>query len=280
MVRVMTALLALMLVQDDIPPALRAMADTERAFAQAATVKGIRDAFLEFFSPNAVALVPEPESFPDRLRARPAVPFSDHELRWEPRLGDVAASGDLGWLTGPSTFTNHRDKQPPRHGNYLSIWRKQTDGTWKVLFDVGANAPSPVPFTPGLTRFAMPSRFSGQEPRIASQAALFARDRALNAQLTTAGYKGFLAPGARLHRDGMVALVGEDAIARWFATQPPVTATADDGASAASGDLGYTYGVYEKKAPAERGSYLRLWSRTADRQWLLTVEVMNAAPAR
>jgi ketosteroid isomerase-like protein len=97
---------ALTLAQDEITPTLEALAQTERDFAKAATEKGIRDAFLEFFADDAVALVPEPASWKTRLRAGPSVPFSEHELLWEPRVGDVAASGDLGWLTGPSTFTN------------------------------------------------------------------------------------------------------------------------------------------------------------------------------
>ncbi len=109
--------------QDETTPALEALAETERAFAKAATEKGIRDAFLEFFADDAVALVPEPASWKARLRAGPAVPFGEHELLWEPRVGDVAASGELGWLTGPSTFTNKTDRREPQYGNYLSVWR-------------------------------------------------------------------------------------------------------------------------------------------------------------
>ena len=42
----------------------------------------------------------------------------------------LAQSGDLGWLTGPSTSINHKanPKAPdagPRHGCYLSVWRRQ-----------------------------------------------------------------------------------------------------------------------------------------------------------
>ena len=96
------------LAQDEISPALEALAETERAFAKAATVKGIRDAFLEFFADDAVALVPEPASWKARLRAGPSVPFSEHELLWEPRVGDVAASGELGWLTGPPPSRTRR----------------------------------------------------------------------------------------------------------------------------------------------------------------------------
>ena len=81
--------------------------NAERAFAKAATQKGIRDAFLEFFADDAIAFSPKPVSATERLRSRPSRPFSELELTWEPRTGDVASSGELGWLTGPSTFIDH-----------------------------------------------------------------------------------------------------------------------------------------------------------------------------
>src|SRR5262245_20452400 len=78
---------------DALPPALAAMADTERAFAQAATVKGWRDAFLDFFADDAISFGPDVMSAKDGLRKLPSQPFSERELVWEPRTGDVAASG-------------------------------------------------------------------------------------------------------------------------------------------------------------------------------------------
>lgn len=104
--------------QEAIPPALTAMADTEREFAAAARVKGIRDAFLEFFADDAIAFEPEPAKAKDQLKRQQPQPFSVRELVWEPRTGDVAASGELGWLTGPSTFINHAaEDKSPRYGN-------------------------------------------------------------------------------------------------------------------------------------------------------------------
>ena len=138
--------------QDAMPRDLTAMADTERAFAKAATVKGWRDAFLEYFADDAVAIGLKATSAKEGLLKQPSTPFSEFELVWEPRLGDVAASGELGWLTGPSIATNHAVKDAkPRYGCYLSLWRKQPDGQWRVLIDVGANAPEAVPFAPGFT---------------------------------------------------------------------------------------------------------------------------------
>src|SRR6476660_10209805 len=98
---------SLVRTQDSSSAALDAMVNAERAFARTATQKGIRDSFLEFFAEDAIAFNPAPVSATERLRSRPGRPFSDYELRWEPRTGDVAARGELGWLTGPSTFIDH-----------------------------------------------------------------------------------------------------------------------------------------------------------------------------
>ena len=57
--------------------------------------KGIRDSFLEVLCGRCIAFNPAPISAKERLRSRPARPFSDHELRWEPRTGDIAVSGEL-----------------------------------------------------------------------------------------------------------------------------------------------------------------------------------------
>ena len=172
--------------QGVIPPDLAAMADTERQFAKTATSKGWRDAFLDFFADDAVALGREVTLAKDGLRKQPSTPFSQLELVWEPRLGDVAASGDLGWLTGPSTSINHTSKEPkPNHGCYLSIWRKQPDGKWRVFIDVGAGAPEPVPFATGFIRMPFGSRYAGKEGKDAAGKSLAQADRDLNAQMAS-----------------------------------------------------------------------------------------------
>jgi ketosteroid isomerase-like protein len=64
-------------------------------------------------------------------------------LDWEPSYADVSASGDLGYTWGRYTlFVPSSVKgQPPmvRKGNYVTIWKRQFDGSWKVALD-GGNA--------------------------------------------------------------------------------------------------------------------------------------------
>jgi len=57
----------------------------------------------------------------------PDAPFS-----WEPEQVEVIDSGTLALSTGPV-----RDPQGRRIGTFNSIWRREVDGRWKVLFDKG-----------------------------------------------------------------------------------------------------------------------------------------------
>jgi len=277
---VMALVTGLVTRQGVIPPDLAAMADTERQFAKTATIKGWRDAFLDFFADDALALGREVTAAKDGLRKQPSTPFSQFELVWEPRLGDVAASGDLGWLTGPSTSINHTANAPkPGHGCYLSIWRKQPDGTWRVFIDVGAGAPEPVPFAPGFVRMPFGARYAGKDGKEAAGKNLAEADRDLNAQIAAQGagraFASRVSDSSRLHRPGFTPVVGTEAITTWL-NEHASTATARDGAveAAAAGDFGYTYGTFEIAAPKPlSGAYVRLWNRDASGRWWLLVDV-------
>jgi ketosteroid isomerase-like protein len=278
----MSGLLAVGFVgaQNDVSPALRALVDAERAFAEIATHKGIRDSFLEYFAEDAIAFSPAPVSATARLRSRPARPFSELELRWEPRTGDIAASGEFGWLTGPSTFTDHTDpNSKPQPGNYLSVWRRQGDGPWRVFIDVGSQPPQPVTFAPGFTRFAFASRYTGREPKNASVAALREADQALNARIGKAGsgaaYAEVTNSASRLHRNGFLPPIGTAAIRSWM-NEHAATMTASTGAvdAARSGDLGYSYGIYDVTGVIpQHGAYVRIWQREASGTWLVVADV-------
>lgn len=57
----------------------------------------------------------------------PTAPFS-----WEPERVEVLESGTLGYSSGPV-----RDPQGKIIGTYNSVWRREADGKWKVIFDCG-----------------------------------------------------------------------------------------------------------------------------------------------
>ena len=266
-----------------VPPALASMAQTERDFAAACRKVGMRDSFLQYFADEALFFVPEPVNAKEALSKRPAEPFSARQLTWEPRLGDVAASGELGWLTGPSELVVPSAPQPgPRHQVYLSVWRKQPSGDWRVIIDIGVAEPSTAPFAPGFHRFAMPDRYTGGGGKTDATAKLEAADRGLNERAArtslAGGYAPVLLESSRLHRDDVLPLVGPTAIRQYLRNQSGrFTGTLSKAEAAESGDLGFTYGTYkmdrDKAAEAKSGPYVRMWDRRADGGWFLAVEV-------
>jgi hypothetical protein len=54
-------------------------------------------------------------------------------------------AGDLGYNTGPTVIEDTSpEKRPARYGMLFSVWKKQTDGNWRVMLDLGADTPSAV----------------------------------------------------------------------------------------------------------------------------------------
>jgi ketosteroid isomerase-like protein len=58
-------------------------------------------------------------------------------VSWVPSRVEVAKSGDLGWSTGTYNLTLTVPGAPPNdHGKYVAVWKKQQDGSWKVVADI------------------------------------------------------------------------------------------------------------------------------------------------
>ena len=276
-----------------IPESLTQMIEAERAFAARALVIGWKDAFLEFFAPNAVGFAEgKPGPARDQIAKNPDPP-KDLQLIWEPRYGDVSASGEIGYLTGPvRNIRASRDGGKPRHSNYASIWKRQRDGSFKVVMDVGINTPSAVPFPAGFTRAPHDNRFTGDYDD--STPPLGTADELLNSVLKTSpvrAYRSRLADGVRFHRQNQMPVVGQAAATKWLASQRAVS-SADSQFSevARSGDIGYTWGTFtiaptrtvtaEGRGRAqtvnlEVGFYVRVWVRERNGQWKVALDVLQ-----
>lgn len=258
------------------------MVETERAFAARALVVGWKQAFLEHFSESAIGFDEGGVGYAkDQIRKNPDPP-KDLQLLWEPRFGDIAGSGELGYLTGPSrTILPSRNKGQPRHSVYASVWKRERDGVFRVVMDVGVPTPREASFPPGFTRAPHASRFTGDYDERTPP--LGAADGVVNSALRSSqarAYRGRLAPGARLHRPNLVPLTGEGSIVKWLGTQSPF-ATADSRftETSRSGDLGYSWGSYTVAGRSGRGGqqgfYVRVWVRERSGQWKIAMDVLQ-----
>lgn len=121
--------------------------DSERAFARSMAERD-HPAFVRHLDPEALffggtrllrgreAVAQGWKAFFDGAQA----PFS-----WEPDQVEVLDSGGLALSTGPV-----RNRQGQVVARFNSIWRRQPDGRWLVLFDKGSppDAPAAPPTQP------------------------------------------------------------------------------------------------------------------------------------
>lgn len=67
----------------------------------------------------------------DAIREHMGPLLAKTKVEWAPIAS--AKRGDLGWTVGKATFTGEESWK----STYVTIWKQQTDGSWKVLFDTG-----------------------------------------------------------------------------------------------------------------------------------------------
>lgn len=110
----------------------------ESSFAHTMAARD-HEAFASFIAPDAIFF-----SRQGPLRGRAAVleawaPFfagPDAPFSWRPELVEVLDSGTLALTSGPV-----RDPTGRRTGTFNSIWRREPNDQWRVVFDKGCPAP-------------------------------------------------------------------------------------------------------------------------------------------
>lgn len=279
-----------------LPPTTTArdVADDERAFARRSVEVGWREAFLEFFADDAVSYAPDPGHAKERLLKRPPTPRPQKVvLHWWPVYADISRSADMALTTGPSVaYENTPERKVVYNGYYFSVWKVQPDGKWKVAIDIGVETPSPAaadmesaPLRTAPAHAAGWKWLAGDPKAVVS--ALLDDERKASRKFAggnVAKHYGALLreEGARLHRAGVLPLVGKTEIAAHLAGKArKLTWQPAAGDVSHRGDFAYTYGAYElttKDAGVERGHYLHVWRRDTMAPWRLAADVMSPAP--
>jgi ketosteroid isomerase-like protein len=151
MKRITVALLLLLLfaatsvaTKQKSPKGAELLRQLEADFA-ADVAKHGHDAFITYFAEDGVEIVDGGGiDTKDAMRKQPPWPEGT-TLTWTPVHAEMAASGDLGYTYGDYVYTakNKEGKLVANYGKYTSIWKKQKDGQWKVVVDMGNSSPDP-----------------------------------------------------------------------------------------------------------------------------------------
>jgi ketosteroid isomerase-like protein len=215
------------------------------------------------------------------------VPASDKKplLAWQPSFAGMSASGDMGFSTGPWEFKGDiKDEKPSGYGHFVTVWKKQSDGSWKFAVDLGISHPE----SGGPQTLWQPTETAANttEKTVVTQVALkglLVRDRVMGLNIVSDGlvkaFQSFASPEVRLYRNANLPFVGMDAAAGALSKSKGKFVSQPIGGDVSrAGDLGYTHGTYEitdAKKVIERGSYVRIW-KMQDNAWRVVIDVTNA----
>lgn len=109
--------------------------------AWAATMEnGQMEEFFSIILEDASMLAPHAPTTTGKVAVRKMVEdmsaIPGFSLKWQPV--SAVTSGDMGYTLGTYEMSMSDSKGAPKveHGKYATIWRKQTDGSWKVVVDM------------------------------------------------------------------------------------------------------------------------------------------------
>jgi len=270
--------------EPDSSSALFSMRETERNFARASAAIGRNAAFAEYFAEKSVLFtdkwITNGKQYSKERKASPVV------LKWEPEFMDISDSRDFGISTGPWEAQEYRPNTTPiATGYFLTVWKKQSDGTWRVILDGGSETPVSANNKHG---FSFPS---GADKQVKDFPVL--NNALLNKELfdrekqflsvwektpLPSSYISFLQQDARMQLKGHLPTINADTIYEFISGFDKKLKWETTGSGAAiSGDLGFTYGLLQIRdpQPVTKGHYVRIWRKQPGTDWRIILEMIN-----
>jgi len=120
-----------------------ALMAADRAFAEDTAADGL-EGWLRWFAPDATIATRTGELRTGSAELREyyaSIGFPPARFSWEPASGALSEAGDLGYTVGSWTIRAPDAPAQPgavlAEGRYLSVWRRQADGAFRVVADMG-----------------------------------------------------------------------------------------------------------------------------------------------
>ena len=132
------------LTDSTVKPGKILLFDLEARFAKDVLERG-GAGFADWFADDGVALGNGAAPLIGKVAIAKSANWSPqtYQLTWTPTDAMMGPSGDMGYTWGHFEGRSKDANGNPvlTSGRYITMWRKQADGTWKVVLDAGANDP-------------------------------------------------------------------------------------------------------------------------------------------
>jgi ketosteroid isomerase-like protein len=130
------------LADTSLNPGKALLLDLEARFAKDVAARG-GAGFASWFAEDGVTLGngATPVVGKDAIAKSANWLAKDYQLTWTPTDAKMSPSGDIGYTWGHFEGKSKDANGNPvtNSGRYITIWRHETDGSWKVVLDAGAN---------------------------------------------------------------------------------------------------------------------------------------------
>ncbi len=247
---------------------LKSLMETELAFSKTCVEKGISPSFLEYFEVDGVVFRPQPESSKKIYTERTPKGI----LNWWPVFADVSFSGDMGISTGPWEYRVSKLTDPKvADGYFVSVWKKQKDGSWKVAIDLGIDTPVPEK-RDSIVYVGTPKITSGN---FSNDVMDF--DRNFSENYSVQSYEKNLSDQVRFYRNNLFPMTKNSEIISYLQqNETDMSFKPMESSISASNDMGYTYGSVDKKTGKEisSGYYVKIWKRNSVGTWKLVIDIL------
>jgi uncharacterized protein (TIGR02246 family) len=129
----------------------QALRDLDAQWSSAAGAKDV-DKAVSYYAESAVVMPPNASAATTKEAIRSAwkemLTTPGAAISWKATKVEVAKSGDLAYVSGTyeETTTDASGKPVKDRGKYVEIFKKQADGTWKVVADIwNSDLPASAP---------------------------------------------------------------------------------------------------------------------------------------
>ncbi len=253
----------------------------ENYFESLVSSKGIKKGFSAIADENTLVFRPDPVK---ALNFYKKIKRDSSQLLWNPAFAKISKSGDWGFTTGPYTYKTSPGSQTVQFGQYVSIWRMNDKGVWKLALDARINHEKPkkeekLTYVDAVTDkfFHQRSdvRLQQREDMIMTSDKLFATT--LKAYKNLA-YNVFLGEHARMLFPGSEPLIGRRNITDFLRYEElSISTEFIDADRALGGDLAYSYGTatITKKKVAKTYNYVRIWEVQEGFKWNVILEIFT-----
>lgn len=259
---------------------LQSLIDAENYFSSIVKAKGQKAAFMKVVDQETLLYRPGLVNAVQYFEQQEADPT--YALSWQPSFARIAKSGDWGFTSGPYEIKTKAGEH--FYGQYVSVWRVNNKGIWKLNLDAGIPHDKPLQ-APDLDFLAPNSRrffYQRSAKRLAEREdVVLLSDRLLSATLMSKGiptYLEFLAEDTRLLMPGHEPIRGKQAaLDFWESRSAAIITTPEAVDRALSGDWAYTRGkaTITLNQQSKDYAYLRIWELQQGFNWNLVLEIFS-----